>query len=375
MAVNYVVCAAGDGTRFQPVFGDTPKPLLRLHGASLLEWSLRSLPIFAEDRIILVTRTAHRVKERLASTIRARYPFNEIRWVELPALTRGQLETALLCADELDAAASIAIFNSDTYFESRTLVPLMADRECAGIVPCSREEGTAWSFCAVDERDRVIDIREKERISDWATVGLYFFRDGAKFLHRAREALAAGDQREFYVAPLYQKYIRAGERVVIDRVSLFRPMGTPEQVERYWNTTISAMQAANVKRTLVVDLDGTLTIDDPARGYADKLPNVEVVRKVQEYARKGYEIIIHSSRRMLTHAGDEARVLADIGAITLDWLKRHEIPFHGVRFGKPFANEAFYVDDKAIRPSEFVALSEEQLKLLVRNERNTGQGI
>ena len=375
MAVNYVICAAGDGTRFQPVFGETPKPLLRLHGASLLEWSLRSLPIFADDRIILVTRTAHRVKERLARTISARYPFNEIRWVELPALTRGQLETALLCEQELDPAAAIAIFNSDTYFESSTLVALMADRAIEGIVPCSREEGTAWSFCAIDQRDNVTDIREKERISDWATVGLYFFRDGAKFIRRAREALNAGDQREFYVAPLYQKYIRAGERVIIDRVNLFRPMGTPEQVERYWNTTVAAMQAANVRRTLVVDLDGTLTIDDPGRSYAEKLPNMEVVRKVREYAEKGYEIVVHSSRRMLTHGGDEARVLADIGATTLDWLKRHNIPFHGVRFGKPFANEAFYVDDKAVRPSEFLSLSEEELLQLVRNEKNVGQGI
>jgi capsule biosynthesis phosphatase len=374
MAVNYVVCAAGDGTRFRRLFGDMPKPLLRLLGASLLEWSLRSLPIFADDRIILVTRTAHRVKERLADTISARYPFNDIRWVELPALTRGQLETALLCADELDPAASVAIFNSDTYFQSPTLVPLMADRECEGVVPCSREEGTAWSFCAVNERDHVIDVREKERISEWATVGLYFFRDGTKWLRRAREALATGDQRELYVAPLYQQYIRAGERVVIDRVSLFRPMGTPEQVERYWNTSIDAMQAANVKRTLVVDLDGTLTIDDPARGYADKVPNLEVVRKVQEYARKGYEIVIHSSRRMLTHGSDEARVLADIGAITLDWLKRHEIPFHGMRFGKPFANDAFYIDDKAIRPSEFVSLSEEQLHELLRGEKKKAEG-
>lgn len=375
MPVNYVVCAAGDGTRFQPIFGETPKPLLRLHGASLLEWSLRSLPIFADDRIILVTRTAHRVKDRLAKTISARYPFNDIRWVELPKLTRGQLETALLCEQELDPAAAIAIFNSDTYFESRTLVPLMSDPSIEGIVPCSREEGTAWSFCAIDEHDNVTDIREKERISDWATVGLYFFRDAAKFVRRAREALAAGDQREYYVAPLYQKYIRAGERVIIDRVNLFRPMGTPEQVERYWNTTLQAMRAANLRRTLVVDMDGTLTIDDPGRSYADKLPNMDVIRKVREYAEKGYEIIIHSSRRMLTHGGDEARVIADIGPATFDWLKRYEVPYQGVRFGKPYANGAFYIDDKAVRPSEFLALSEEALLSLVENEKNVGQGI
>jgi len=37
------------------------------------------------------------------------------------------------------------------------------------------------------------------------------------------------------------------------------------------------------------------------------------------------------------------------------------VPFDGLRFGKPFAENGFYVDDRAIRPDEFLKLTEEEI--------------
>lgn len=49
---------------------------------------------------------------------------------------------------------------------------------------------------------------------------------------------------------------------------------------------------------------------------------------------------------MRTHDGNVGAVLADVGVTTFEQLKRYEIPYHEVFFGKPYAD--VYVDDLAV---------------------------
>jgi len=118
--------------------------------------------------------------------------------------------------------------------------------------------------------------------------------------------------------------------------------------------------------TLVMDLDGTLTIEDPSAPYAARLPNLAVVEKLRQYKAAGFEIAIYTARNMRTHEKSIGRINALTLPIVIEWLKRHDIPFDELHVGKPWAGpEGFYVDDRAIRPSEFATLSHaEILKLL-----------
>jgi capsule biosynthesis phosphatase len=118
--------------------------------------------------------------------------------------------------------------------------------------------------------------------------------------------------------------------------------------------------------TLVMDLDGTLTIDDPRTPYAARLPNLAVVEKLRQYKAAGFEIAIYTARNMRTHDKSVGRINALTIPIVIDWLKRHDIPFDELHVGKPWAGaEGFYVDDRAVRPQEFTTLSHaEILKLL-----------
>lgn len=357
MSVTYVICAAGEGSRFRAAFGDTPKALIRLCGATLLEWSLRSLPIFADDRLVLITQRKHRVREKMHAHIQNQYPFNALHWLEIPELTRGQLETATLARPYTPPESGLVVFNCDTYFQSPTLPALLADPTVDGVIPCAEAEGTAWSFCLPDERGRALEVSEKERISPWASVGLYAFRDAAEFFARAEEALSRpADKAEYFVAPLYQDYIVQGRNIFMDRVTLFKPMGTPDQIETFWNRPLAEVKAENARPVMVIDLDNTITIDEPGTPYPDKKPNRAVIDKMRAFRAAGWELVIFTSRRMETCGGDESRVLANVGQITLDWLSRHEVPFDGIRFGKPYARRGFYVDDKSMTPEAFLAM-------------------
>jgi len=127
--------------------------------------------------------------------------------------------------------------------------------------------------------------------------------------------------------------------------------------------------AANTMKRLIFDLDGVLAIDDPARDYADRQPNLAIVERLRAYRAEGFEIVIASSRNMRTFGGQIGRINAVTLPVIIDWLRRHDIPFDEVHVGKPWCGtEGFYIDDRAIRPSEFLALSLGEIQALVDGE-------
>ena len=122
-------------------------------------------------------------------------------------------------------------------------------------------------------------------------------------------------------------------------------------------------------KRLVFDLDGVLTIDDPGRSYADREPNLAVIDKLRDYKAQGFEIVICSARNMRTYGGQIGKINANTLPVVIDWLRRHDIPFDEIHVGKPWCGtEGFYIDDRAIRPNEFLELSLEQIQTLIAGQ-------
>jgi len=53
-------------------------------------------------------------------------------------------------------------------------------------------------------------------------------------------------------------------------------------------------------KRLIVDLDNTISITSKG-DYLNSKPNIELIDMLQEYKRKGFEIVIFTSRNMRTH--------------------------------------------------------------------------
>jgi capsule biosynthesis phosphatase len=72
---------------------------------------------------------------------------------------------------------------------------------------------------------------------------------------------------------------------------------------------------------------------------------------------------------MRTYEGQIGKINANTLPVIIDWLARHEIPYDELHVGKPWCGtDGFYVDDKAIRPSEFLALSHAEIQALLAKE-------
>lgn len=114
-------------------------------------------------------------------------------------------------------------------------------------------------------------------------------------------------------------------------------------------------------KRLILDLDDTLC-KRLNEDYSDALPIAEMVEKVHEYKNAGFEIVIHTSRNVKTFNGNIGKISAHTLPVIVSWLKKHGIPFDEIYVGKPWCGqEGFYVDDKSVRPSEFLKYSHQQI--------------
>lgn len=116
-------------------------------------------------------------------------------------------------------------------------------------------------------------------------------------------------------------------------------------------------------KVLVMDVDGTICpTKKGGDSYADLVPDARVVERLRWYREQGFQIALQTSRQMRTYKGNVGRINANMLPELIAWLDRHNIPYDEIHVGKPWAGRfGFYVDDRAVRPSEFVSLSPEEI--------------
>jgi capsule biosynthesis phosphatase len=124
------------------------------------------------------------------------------------------------------------------------------------------------------------------------------------------------------------------------------------------------------ERCIVMDIDGTLCVKKAKDcAYGDVEPVPEVVATLRDYRANGFYVILATSRNMNTYSGNIGLINANTLKTLMGWLDRHDIPYDEIHVGKPWGGKGgFYVDDKAIRPSDFTKLSYEQILDLVGGE-------
>jgi len=235
------ITMAGMGSRFLKSGYDCPKYEIKVLGRHLFDWSMLGLMSFAEAGWRF--RFAARADTGAVPFIEARCAEMGIRIdeiLEIDHLTNGQATTAFMLSEQAKASAPFAVFNIDTFVAPGNLNPELAAKWC-GWIPCFPAPGDGWSFARTDAAGRVVELREKQRISEHATVGFYGFDSVARYndCYRAYYADASRvEKSEYYIAPLYNQLIEDGLSVGIAQLSMddVGMLGTPDQVEAFKTT-------------------------------------------------------------------------------------------------------------------------------------------
>lgn len=116
--------------------------------------------------------------------------------------------------------------------------------------------------------------------------------------------------------------------------------------------------------SFVFDIDGTICkIKGKGERYEDLVPYPEIVEKMRYYKEQGAKIILYTSRNMNSYNGNLGLINAHTAPVLLDWLKKWEIPYDEIVYGKVWpGHKGFYVDDRTIRPDEFLNCDIEELE-------------
>ncbi|MEM9045666.1 MAG: glycosyltransferase family 2 protein [Pseudomonadota bacterium] len=241
MPGTVAITMAGLGNRFAKAGYDRPKYEIEALGRPLFDWSLLSLEAFRKAgwRFSFVARNGLGAPEY----IHGRSELLEITEVDvflIDEVTDGQATTALIAAKQAEKDEPFAVYNIDTFVAPEAMRP-PDPKDCAGWLPCFGAPGDGWSFARTDQKGRVLEVREKKRISDHATVGLYWFDSAQTYMAAYNDyyrIVGREEKGERYIAPIYNQLVSDGRKVLIDTISIDEVgmLGTPEQVDSFVNS-------------------------------------------------------------------------------------------------------------------------------------------
>lgn len=224
-----VLTIAGESSRFFNEGYKEVKYKLRLSNGKSILWNILSY-INRNDKIIIVINQKFNDKGWIISLFKS-LGFLDFDVIEV-AETDGQLTSAVIGIKNSkffknrEYNEPIFIFNGDTVRH----IPFNYEmRNFDGCIEVFYESGDHWSF--TDNIGNVSLVKEKERISDFCSTGLYGFSSLDLFLKYSERSKLIKNER--YIAPLFNELIKDGLKVCsfLSERECFTLCGTPKEYE------------------------------------------------------------------------------------------------------------------------------------------------
>lgn len=237
--IDVVITMGGLGLRFRKKGYNVPKYMIEAKGRTLFEWSMISLEGYKHDvnQYIFIAMKDETVD--VGNFINAQcQKLNISRYhvILLDYLTDGQATTATLAEKYWNPDHALLVYNIDTYVESGEMNSSQIKGD--GFIPCFHAEGDHWSFVKLDEAGNVVEIKEKKRISDYCTLGAYYFRTCRLYKTMYDEYYGGMGKLlndEKYIAPIYDYMLFKGMKIFISNIdeNKVHVLGTPEELQEF----------------------------------------------------------------------------------------------------------------------------------------------
>jgi HAD superfamily hydrolase (TIGR01509 family) len=249
--MNVIIPLCGKGERFARRGYTTQKPFIKVGGKELIRHTLDSLCLTADDTLYVVINK--RLDDCGLGGFLKKY-YHNVNVLVLDSETRGAAETALRAVERIKNDQPCLLVDGDNFYTINICEQLRAAPTENAVVVFEQLEGPlVFSYVRV-EMDRIVEIAEKRKISNYANTGAYYFRS-ATLLRKACASALEKVTGEPYISHAIGTIL--GEEnwkpIVISR-SNYYSLGTPEQVDAFQKRTYA----------FLFDLDGTLVHTDAA---------------------------------------------------------------------------------------------------------------
>jgi UDP-N-acetylglucosamine diphosphorylase / glucose-1-phosphate thymidylyltransferase / UDP-N-acetylgalactosamine diphosphorylase / glucosamine-1-phosphate N-acetyltransferase / galactosamine-1-phosphate N-acetyltransferase len=234
--INIVVPMAGAGSRFAIAGYKAPKPFIDVKGKMMIERVLDNLS-YPGANFILIAREEHLVNcSEAIEDIQSRFP---VSFILINALTHGAACTVLAAHRLINSDTPLLIANSDQIVDMN-LSDYIEDcfsRKLDGSILTFHDTDTKWSYAKVDKGGHVLEVKEKQVISNHATVGIYLFASGRDFIDGTLDMISKRDTTndEFYIAPVYNHLIKQDKNIGLYEINKedMHGIGTPDDLTKY----------------------------------------------------------------------------------------------------------------------------------------------
>jgi NDP-sugar pyrophosphorylase family protein len=234
---NVVIPMAGKGSRFVSANFENPKPLIEAKGKTLVERSIDSLGL--SGKFIFITRSFDDSRHNKELTkLFDRPASNNFVEVRVDDDHMGAAHSASFSEKYLDKNMPLIITNCDQqmYWDPVKFQKFIVDNDPEGVLVVTKSNDPGNSYAIFNEETLVVSrVAEKKVISDYALVGIHYWKNPKDFYASFRQSLETYEESgypEAYVSITYNELIVAGRKImayVIDTEE-FVPLGTPEQL-------------------------------------------------------------------------------------------------------------------------------------------------
>jgi capsule biosynthesis phosphatase len=349
-----IIPIGGIGQRFKENGYKKPKALINIYGKSIISYLLDNLNIKNIDYIFIPYNKEYK-QYRFEDLLVKNYPKINFRFYCLENNTRGAVETINIGLNKLKEERDLPVLCLDCdNFYKFDIISKWNGKNCIFSFKDENKK-PIYSYVKINENNKIIDIKEKEKISNNACTGAYGFRSINELKRYTSKIIEQNitQKSEFYTSGVVKMMIN--ENHIFNSKNVlpknFICLGTPLQLKFFYNNypkknSVNERITISNKR-ICFDLDNTL-VSYPIinNDYSTVKPIQKNINFLKYLKSFGNTIIIYTARRMKTHNGNIGKINADIGKITFETLDKFNIPYDEIYFGKPYAD--FYIDDLAV---------------------------
>lgn len=230
-----IIPMAGLGQRFKSQGINTPKPLIRIFGHTMISLVLRNLDSDSISGITLVSRLDQYIDEELKQL--RRILEKPIRHLRIDHLPPGPAATLAIGLKAFSISDDILVANCDQLIDAEDTFKIDYSSS-GGWLPVFENQDPKWSYVET-KGNSVSRLVEKEPVSNLATTGVYYFKSADLALEsfQKMQKLKQTTNNEYYVGPLYNSLISRGLEVTFTHLGpygqRFWGVGTPSDLEQF----------------------------------------------------------------------------------------------------------------------------------------------
>ena len=253
--MNIIIPVGGKGERFQNEGYLKPKPLINIFNKEMIFHVLDNLFLFNTDKIFIIYHT-DLDKSDFSKIIKTKYPY--ISFIPISYQTSGAIETiynGLSTIKEQSNNKKSILLDCDTFYTYDILSIARETNKNMVFYTSTQNDKPIYSYIKLDENKKIIEIKEKEKISSYANTGAYLFNDinvletYSKFILDNKITYNG----EPYTSCVISEMIKSTDfyGYELQQENVFS-LGTPQDVNNFIDKTY----------VFLFDLDGTLVNTD-----------------------------------------------------------------------------------------------------------------